>query len=69
MQMTPDEREMLLEMPQVHELIRAAVLEEREACAAIADRYSYPPNDVGRLDGRGEEAEAIAAEIRARSTS
>ena len=46
--------------------IRGAVLEEREACAKIADSFKYPPNDVGRLDGLGDDAEAIAEEIRAR---
>ncbi len=37
--MTEDEREMLLEMPAVRELLREAIAEERDACAAICDRF------------------------------
>ncbi len=46
--------------------IRAAVAAEREACAALADECTLPAHDVGKLDGHGDEAEAIAAAIRAR---
>ncbi len=46
--------------------IRAAVAAEREACAALCDEWVLPAHDVGRLDGHGDEAEAIAAAIRAR---
>ena len=48
--MTPEEREMLLEMPAVQELLR----EEREACARIADEdegsWSLPAQ---RIRARG----------------
>lgn len=46
--------------------IREVEAAEREACARVADSFCLPENDVGRLDGRGDEAEAIAKAIRAR---
>lgn len=50
-------------------LIQRQMVEvEREACAQVADTFRYPEKDVGCLDGRGDEAEAIAAAIRARGT-
>jgi hypothetical protein len=48
--------------------VRAAVAQEREACARVADGFRYPEDDTGKLDGRGDEADAIAAAIRARGT-
>ena len=52
----------------ITDAIRAAVAEEREACANVADGFCYPANDVGKIDGLGDEAESIAAAIRARDT-
>lgn len=46
--------------------IREAVMVEREMCARVADGFCYPDNDIGRLDGRGDDAEDIAAAIRKR---
>ena len=45
--MAPEERKMLMQMPAVHELLREAVAEEREACARLADceAASYLGND------------------------
>ncbi len=42
----------------------AATLAERERCAKVADSFCYPVQDVGRIAGHGDEAEAIAEEIR-----
>ena len=48
-----------------HDVI-AAIHAEREACAKIADGFTLSTTDVGRLDGQGDDAETIAASIRAR---
>lgn len=50
-------------------MVKAAVAEEREACARIADSYGGPkePMMVGDMEaGAYNAAEAIAADIRAR---
>jgi hypothetical protein len=60
--MTDEEREMLLEMPAVRELLR----EEREACASIAESQPYYP-DTHTGTRQQWVKDRIAEAIRARS--
>jgi len=47
---------------EIVKVIRAAVAEEREACARIADGLAY----IGMIEGHADDAKTIAAAIRAR---
>ncbi len=50
----------------IEKTVQHAVAAEREACYQIAAGFILPGHDVGRIDGRGDDAEAIAQAIRAR---
>lgn len=68
--MSDDEREMLMEMPAVRELLREAVEEEREACASVAASLQDDPIAIRDPSlAEWDLSASIAAAIRARSRS